>query len=185
MSRQADGRVDGRGTVLVVSGSSLFKEIVGHMVADCGFVAEHPSQSEPAWRSIARVHPALIICDCAGVDEGVRRVIAEVSARSLPMLMVWSPGQEDEYVRNLVLPDRIAWITFPIERGAFRSTIDDLLQPATVHRLTLTAAGMKVEAAIGVRALGESWPIHMSVTDAGGAPIPKRPVRRSTIRLLP
>src|SRR4051812_27588928 len=104
MSRQANGCMEHRGTVLVASDNRLFREIVGGMVADVGFVVEFLERTESTESSLARTRPELVICDCGGSEPGIRRLIAEVSARHLPLIMACSRGQDDEYQDDLTLP---------------------------------------------------------------------------------
>jgi hypothetical protein len=186
MNRHIDGFVDSRGTVLVASGSSLFMNIVGDMLVDCGFTAAFPAESEAAWLSVTRTQPALVICDSGVPEANITRLIVEVVARGLPLLMAWSREEHDEYAAGLVLPERAAWLTFPIDREAFRSTIDALLPPliGPMQRLAMEVAGAKVEAAIGLRSL-DAMRYDATGGPGGGSPvIPDRTVRRS-IRLVP
>jgi len=83
------------------------------------------------------------------------KVIAEATARHLPLLMAWSRTQHEHYAHGLVLPERVAWLTFPVVQEAFRATIDELL-PAdldSVHLVRLGGAGAQIEGAVRVRAL--------------------------------
>jgi len=73
MSLHADGFAVTRGTALVASGSKLFMDIVGEMVADCDVGVAFPVTSEPAWLSVMRTQPSLVICDCdAPAENSVR-----------------------------------------------------------------------------------------------------------------
>ena len=155
MSLHADGFAVTRGTALVASGSKLFMDIVGEMVADCDVGVAFPVTSEPAWLSVMRTQPSLVICDCDAPAENLEGVIAEATARHLPLLMAWSRTQHEHYAHGLVLPERVAWLTFPVVQEAFRATIDELL-PAdldSVHRVRLGGAGAQIEGAVRVRAL--------------------------------
>ena len=174
MSRQANGCVEHRGPVLIASDNRLFREIVGGMVADAGFVAEFLERTESAASSIARTRPDLVICDCGGSETGIRRLVAELSARHLPLLMAWSRGQE-EYTDDLSLPERVEWITFPITQDVFRVTIDRLMLLTPAHRLTLSGPGVAVDAAIQTRTLEET--LNDEVRDKAAG--------RRSIRLLP
>ena len=187
MNRHIDGFVDSRGTVLVASSSSLFMNIVGDMLVDCGFTAAFPAESEAASLSVTRTQPALVICDSGVPEASIKRLIVEVVARHLPLLMAWSQEEHDEYAPGLVLPNRVAWLTFPIDRQAFRSTIDGLLPPAmgpAQRQFTMIGVGAKVKAALSVRSLATT------PYDEAGSPehvtpvIADRTVRRS-IRLVP
>jgi hypothetical protein len=186
MNRHADGFLDSRGTVLVASNSSVFINIVGDMLADDGFTIAFPAESEAAWLSVTRTQPAFVICDSGVSPTSINRLIAEVAARRLPLLMAWSHEEHDEYARGLVLPERVAWLAFPINCDAFRSTIDGLLPPVVgpVKQLTLTGASMTVEAAIGARAPDEARFGGIGVPEGRSALAPVRAVRRP-MRLLP
>jgi hypothetical protein len=155
MSLHADGFAVSRGTVFVASGSKLFMNIVGEMVADCGLAVAFPVTSEPAWLSVMRTQPSLVICDCDAPAENLEGVIAEATTRHLPLLMAWSRTQHEQYAHGLVLPERVAWLTFPIDHKAFRATIDELLPEDvdSVHRLRLGGGGVQLDAAVRVRAL--------------------------------
>ncbi len=84
-----------------------------------------------------------------------------------------------------MLPNRVAWLTFPIDNDAFRTTIDGLLPVmGPVQRLTLTVAGAKVEAATALRSFEEVRRDAVRVADDGTLSTADRVVRRS-IRLLP
>lgn len=170
MSRHAEGRVDSRGTVLVASTSTLFMNIVGDMVATCGFTPAFPATAEAAWLSVTRTQPLLVIADCDGSEAAIKRLVVEASARRLPLLM--ARGQHGETVPHVLLPDGAAWLTLPMEQVAFQAMIDGLLPPAAaaVRRLTLAGAGVRVDAAIAVRTLADAIP------DA---------TQRRSIRLLP
>ncbi len=131
MNRSADGFVDSRGVVLVASSSSLFMSIVGDMLTVCGFETAHPAASEAAWLSVTRTQPALVICDSGIPAATIKRLIAEVCTRHLPLLMAWPREEHDVHAAGLVLPDHAAWLTFPVDRDAFRATIDALVPPLT------------------------------------------------------
>ncbi len=97
MSLYDDGFAVSRGTVLVASGSTLFMDVVRNMVADCGLAAIVPVTSEPAWLSVMRTHPSLVICDWDAPAANVAGVIGEASARHVPLLMAWSRNKHDDY----------------------------------------------------------------------------------------
>lgn len=155
MSLHADGFAASRGTALVVSDSRLFMDIVGDMIADCDLNVVFPRTSESAWLSVMQTPPTLVICDCDASAANLKNVIGEASARHVPLLMAWSRDQHEYYEPGLALPEHIAWLTFPVERDAFRSTIDCLLAPDidSVHCAGLVAPGVRLDAAVRVRAL--------------------------------
>ena len=84
MSLYDDGFAVGRGTVLVASDSTLFVDIVRDMLADCGLAVIVPLTSEPAWLSVMRTQPSLVICDWDAPAANVAGVIGEASARHVP-----------------------------------------------------------------------------------------------------
>jgi DNA-binding response OmpR family regulator len=178
MNRHVDGSMDSRGTVLVASDSSTFINIVGDMLVDGGFTVAFPAESEAAWLSVTRTQPALVICDSGVSQASLKRLIAEVAARRLPLLMAWSREEHDEYAQGLVLPDRVEWLAFPIHHDEFLATIDGLVPRVTgaVQRLRLTATG--------ARTLDAARRGATAVTEDRNIELPDRTVRRS-IRLLP
>jgi hypothetical protein len=144
MSLHADGFAVSRGTALVVSGSRLFMNIVGDMVADCGLAAVFPRTLESGWLSVMQAPPALVICDCDASAANLKGVIGEARARHIPLLMAWSRNAHEHHAPGLALPEHVAWLTFPVDRDAFRATIDGLLVPEidSVHRVRLNALGL-------------------------------------------
>ncbi len=155
MSLHADGFAVSRGTALVVSGSRLFMDIVGDMVADCNLAVVFPRTTESGWLSVMQTPPSLVICDCDASAANLKGVIGEASARRIPLLMAWSRTEHEHFAPGLALPEHVAWLTFPVDRYAFRSTIDGLLAPEidSVHRLRLVAPGVTLAAAVRVRPL--------------------------------
>ena len=156
MSRYRARNRDGRNTILVASGSRVFVEIIGDMVVDCGRALATSAPAEPAWLAVTRTQPALVICDCAGPESDLKRLVAEAVARHIPLLMVGATP-ESVVPREWPLPDRVARLVFPIARDLFHATIDDLLLSdgeIMQRRLTLHGAGATIEAAITVHTLG-------------------------------
>jgi hypothetical protein len=155
MSLHADGFAVSRGTALVVSDSRLFMDIVGDMVADCELAVVFPRTSESGWLSVMQTPPALVICDCDASAANLKGVIGEASARYIPLLMAWSRDRHEHYAPGLALPEHVAWLTFPVGRDAFRSTIEGLLAPEidSVHCVRLVAPGVRLDAAVRVRAV--------------------------------
>jgi DNA-binding response OmpR family regulator len=155
MSLYDDGFAVSRGTVLVASGSTLFMEIVRDMVADCGLAVIVPLTSEPAWLSVMRTQPSLVICDWDAPAASRDGVIGEAAARHVPLLMAWSRNRHEHYARGLALPERVAWLTFPVGHDEFRSTINALLAPEidSVHRVSLAVPGIKLGVGVRMRTL--------------------------------
>jgi hypothetical protein len=146
---------DGRNTVLVASGSRVFIDIVGEMVAVSGRGIATSAHAEPAWLAVTRTQPALVICDCAGPEPEIKRLIGEVVARRIPLLMV-APTDQPALARTWPLPDRVAWLEFPIARDLFHTTIDELLlseREIMQRHLALRGPGVTIEAAIEAHTL--------------------------------
>lgn len=144
-----------RGVVLIGSASSVFVDIVGDMVRECGFDATTPTQAEPPWLSVTRTQPTLMICDCAGRELTVKRLVVEAAARRLPLLIVAAP-QDQAAARTWPLPDHVAWLQFPIAREQFRATIEALmsLRQAFLERsLVLSGAGVRIAVGITAKSL--------------------------------
>ncbi len=127
MNRSADGFVDSRGAVLVASSSSLFMSIVGDMLTVCGFETAHPAASEAAWLSVTRTQPALVICD-SGMPAADDQALDRRSLRPPSPVAdgVASRGARRARAQGSCFPDHAAWLTFPVDRDAFRATIDAL-----------------------------------------------------------
>ena len=159
MSRQLIEQVN-RGTVLVASTSSAFVDVVGEMIADCGFTLAAPVESEAPWLSLTRTQPVLVICDCNGPTTSVKRLIAEVVARRLPLLM--TAALDEDHAGATILPDRVAWLAFPIALEAFRAAIDALLVPARIFEET--SAGTPV---IDIRRIARKRPRDGGPTPPG------------------
>ena len=136
MSQQLVEQVNRRGTVLLASTSSAFVDVVGEMITDCGFTPAVPAESEAPWLSLTRTQPVLVICDCNGSAVAVKRLIVEVVARRLPLLM--TAALDDDHAGSTILPDRVAWLAFPMTLEAFRAAIDALLPPARALEEALT-----------------------------------------------
>jgi DNA-binding response OmpR family regulator len=155
MSLYDDGFAVSRGAALVASGSTLFMDVVRDMVADCGLAVIVPLTSEPAWLSVMRTQPSLVICDWDAPAANREGVIGEASARHVPLLMAWSRDQHEDYAKGVALPERVAWLTFPVRRDEFRATVDGLLPPEidSVHRVSLTVPGVRLRAGVRMRTL--------------------------------
>ena len=154
MDRHAHSRSRSRGTVLVASRNTLFLATVSEMVVDSGFASASPVASEPAWLTLMRTHPCIVICDCDAPAVPTQSLIAEASARGIPLIL--SDQRTDEHIeRKLTLVHGVAWLTFPILHEAFCSMLDVLLTPM-VHpfrRVTATGGGVSMEGAFALRVL--------------------------------
>src|SRR5215208_645920 len=83
----ADTRITGLGTVLVTSTNQTFCDAVGHMVAASGFTPAFPVALEAPWLSVTRTQPSIVVCDYDAQVKGVKRLLAEASARRVPLLV--------------------------------------------------------------------------------------------------
>jgi hypothetical protein len=149
-----------RSVVLIGSGSGAFIDIVGEMVGENGFDVATPGPAEPPWLSVTRTQPSLVICDCSGLHLSAKRLIIEMVARRLPLLIVAAP-HERTVAQTWPLPECVAWLEFPIAREQFRETINDLMsyRRAILRRhLTLVGAGVTIEAGITVETLDTQAP---------------------------
>lgn len=146
-----------RGVALVASHSGLFMDIVGTMVADAGFTPAFTTTGEAPAELLERTRPALVVWDVSGTDAKIRPLMADAALHHLPMLLVWSPGEDDVYARHVVLPTRVAWITFPIHGDMFRRTIDQLVASTLplVRRVSVAGRGISLDAGVAVRCLDE------------------------------
>lgn len=154
MDRHEGSRIRNRGTVLVVSRSDLFSDIISEMVVDSGFASASPVASEPAWLTLTRTEPCIVICDCDAPADNTQSLIAEASARNIP-LMLSDRRFEHHIQRTLTLARRLVWLTLPVTQAAFGALLDGLL-PSTAysqHRVAVSGPGMSMEAAFSVRAL--------------------------------
>ena len=149
MSRNNSQRSGSRSIILVASRSPAFVEIVSDMVIDNGFEVVTPADAEPAWLSVTRTQPVLVICDCVEPSGNVKRLIAEVVSRQLPLLMLGTTD-EQEATRVESLPHFIRWLQFPLARDVFQTAIATLLKPAhdSGERVVLSGAGAATEAVV-------------------------------------
>lgn len=154
VDRTTGPRSDSRGVVLVASRSALFADIVGGMVSDSGFAPAFWAESEPAWLSITRTQPSIVICDCEAPRSDVQRLLSEASVRRIPVLLSRSQsGNEFEPV--LSIGQRVGWFTFPSTRDAFQATLDQLMPVVspTIFRGTGSLMGVRADVALSVRTL--------------------------------
>lgn len=153
MSRHGNQRrVSHRGTILVASRSPAFIEIVDEMILDCGFAFATAVPGGPAWRSVRRTQPALVICDGRDPADDVKHLMAELLDRRLPLLVL---GMADERASARVegLPSDIRCLQLPLARDAFRAAIDELSNPAhaMAHQLRPASTGLAVDAGFATR----------------------------------
>lgn len=154
MNWQTNEPVGNRGTILVASGHALFADIVGELVAACGFAPAYYVGRESAWLALTRTQPRIVICDCAAPAEGIRRLIVDAAARNIPLILSDTRMQQRVGEGSLLPTHQVAWLTFPISRDAFAAMIDTLLpSPADiVRRVTAGVADAAIPLAISRRA---------------------------------
>jgi hypothetical protein len=127
MLSQTAGTATTRGRILVASSNVMFTDIVGDLVAVCGFTPVYSSAHEQSWVSLTRTQACIVICDCTAPAEGIQRLIAEASARHTPLVLSDTRTQRSTH-HDAVLPSqRVAWLTFPVSRDAFSAMIETLL----------------------------------------------------------
>jgi hypothetical protein len=142
---QYNGCMESRGTILVASSHALFAEVVGEMVARCGFAPAY-FEGQEAPLALARTQPCLVICDCAAPAEGIQSLIVDASARHIPLVLSDARMKLRVDEGSLVLPQRVSWLTFPVSRDAFAAMLDALL-PSPARAARDVTAGVAVELA--------------------------------------
>lgn len=144
----------GMDTILIVSRSPVFADILSAMVVAAGFRPLFPAGTESVGLTMTRTQPRLVICDCSNAVDNIQRFLVEVSSRGLP-LMLCEPLDVPAIDRELATARRVVWFTLPISREAFRTLIDGLLDPVLdeVHRVTANIAGLGLDAGIKLRPL--------------------------------
>lgn len=147
-------RLKSRGTILVASTNSVFADIVGGMVVDGGFMPAYPIGMETPWVMVARSQPCLVICDCDAPIGRIQRLVLDISARRIPLVLSRAPEACVD-TRSLMLPPRFALLTFPISHLAFCAMLDALLPAVadSIRRVRPSAAGLRIDPAVRVRAL--------------------------------
>ena len=130
MQSNNNERLGNRGTILIASNHALFADVVGEMVVDSGFGVAYVVDEEAPWLSLTRTQPCIVICDCAAPAEGIQRLIVEASVRDIPLVLSDARMQRRVDEGSLVLPQRVAWLTFPVSRIAFAGMLDALLSPS-------------------------------------------------------
>jgi hypothetical protein len=183
-------RVENRGTILVASSHAVFADIVGEMVAACGFAPAYSAGQEASWLVLTRTQPCIVICDCSAPADGIQRLIVDASARHIPLVLSDARMHRRVDEGSLVLPSQVAWLTFPISRDAFAAMLDALVpSPADiVRRVTAGVAGAATPLAVGVRArllvlVPPTLPAPHSSEETMDRPRNDRPVNHPTLEL--
>lgn len=150
MDRTNDGP-EHRGTILIASADASFAELVGAMVARCGFTPVYPAIAEEPRLALRRTQPRVVICDCAAPN-GLRRLIVEASARRLPLVLSDPRVDQHGAARARSLLHHVAWLTFPISREAFGRMLDALLASDDTAHAHPNAAAIAREVAQTIHA---------------------------------
>lgn len=137
MHWQNDRGGSNRGTILVASGNPLFADIVGEMVATCGFAPAYLVDREAPMTSLARTRPRVIICDCDAPTADIQHLIAEASSRHLPLVLSGArTGRRNDVDES---SPRVVCLDLPIAQDAFKALLDDLLLQAAEDARQATA----------------------------------------------
>jgi hypothetical protein len=126
---RSDELAQSRGIILVASLSDSFQNILGHMIGRCGFTPAYCGEDEPASLSLSRTRPGLVVCDGDLPDAAASRLITEVTARRIPLLVSPAFGTSE---RDLGVPVGAHRLTFPLGQIAFGAMVDELLEPSTL-----------------------------------------------------
>jgi hypothetical protein len=96
------------------------------MVAESGYMPAFPTGLEAPWLSVTRTQPRVVICDYDAPVRRIRRLIAEVSARRVPLLIVHAtePHANRSAFSRL---DRVTWLRFPVSTRGFRQALGGLV----------------------------------------------------------
>ncbi|HMA25823.1 MAG: DUF3943 domain-containing protein [Gemmatimonas sp.] len=113
MDSDGDKRSESLGTVLVASSDTGFADAVGRLVAESRYTPAFPTGLEAPWLSVTRTQPRAVICDSDAPVTRLRRLIAEVAARRVPLLMAYS-GEKHGNPVALTLVERVSWHRFPV-----------------------------------------------------------------------
>jgi hypothetical protein len=160
-------------SILIVSRSAVFADILSAMVVAAGFRPSFPAGTESVALTMTRTQPRVVICDCSNAVDNIQRFLVEVSSRGLP-LMLCEPVDVPAIDRELATAQRVVWFTLPMSREAFKALVDGLLDPLLdeVHRVTASIGGLGIDAGIRLRPL----PVFPTTTGVYSAvrPTPSR-----------
>lgn len=124
-----DTRVAGLGTVLITSTNTIFADAVGAMVVASGFTPAFPKGSEVPWLSVTRTQPCVVICDHDAQVNGIKRLIAEASARRVPLLVAYTAEPQADQA-TFALVKQVTWLKFPVSPAEFLRALRVLVPPA-------------------------------------------------------
>jgi DNA-binding NtrC family response regulator len=114
------------GTVLVASANKASADAIGQLVAESGFTPAFPVGVEAPWLSVTRTQPRLVICDSDAPIKRLQRLVTEVSARSVPLLVTHA-AESHTNLPALAHVERVTWLRFPVSAKAFRRILCDLV----------------------------------------------------------
>ena len=128
MDSDVDARIESLGMVLVASANDMFAEAVGRMVTESGYTPAFPVGLEAPWLSVTRTQPRVVICDYDAPVRRLRRLIAEVSTRRVPLLVAHA-AEPHANPPAFALVERVTWLKFPVSLRAFRRVLRNLVPP--------------------------------------------------------
>jgi hypothetical protein len=127
-SDAADSRVETLGVILIASANKVFANAIGHLVTEGGFTPSFPVGLEAPWISVTRTQPCVVICDHDAPVKRQRRMIADVSARRVPLLMLHT---EEKHTTPPALArvERVTWQRIPVSADELRRLLVSLMPP--------------------------------------------------------
>jgi hypothetical protein len=127
MNWQTNERIGNRGRILVASGRPPLADVVGDLVAACGFAPAYCVGRESSWLALKRTQPRIVVCDCSAPADGIQRLIVDAVEHHIPLILSDARMQQGVDDVSLIRPRQVAWLTFPISRDAFAAMLDTLL----------------------------------------------------------
>ena len=123
-----EARAKSLGTVLIASANPVFADAFDFLVTESGFTPSFPSAREAPWISVTRTQPRVVICDHDAPVKRLRRMIADVSARRVPLLMVFT-AETHSSPPALARVERVTWQRIPISAEELRRVLTGLIPP--------------------------------------------------------
>jgi hypothetical protein len=124
----AEPRHASSGIILIASADKLFADAVGYLVAESGFTPAFPVGLEAPWISVTRTQPRVVICDHDAPVKRLRRMIADVAARRVPLLMLYT-AETHASPPALARVERVTWHRIPISVEELRRVLLALMPP--------------------------------------------------------
>jgi hypothetical protein len=125
---QPDARLESSGIILIASANKLFADAIGNLVTQSGFTPAFPVGLEAPWISVTRTQPRIVICDHDAPVKRLRRMIADVSARRVPLLMLHT-AESHSNPPALARVERVTWQRIPISADDLRRVLAGLMPP--------------------------------------------------------